>query len=172
MSNTNKSREEQLLLEAKPWRVDEGDPNPLIGVVVSIEQRDSEYGPEYTVVTVEQEETGEAYSWHGFHAVSRDLISRKNPQIGDTVGIMDAGTSTKTPKKGQSPARIFKFKIFERGSFGQAIEQAQQAAAVEAAAAVIPAQAAAATQQAVTAMPDPTKYPGAEHIQVVEDPDF
>jgi hypothetical protein len=150
-NNNGLLREEQLARVAKPLRTDERDPNPLIGVVVDLDERSSDYGPDYTVVTVEQEETGDAYDWHAFHKVARDLVARKQPQIGDMVGIMDAGVSTKTPKKGQSPARIWKFRIFERGAYGEAIEQAQQAAAVQAAAVVTPAQVATATQEAVAA---------------------
>ena len=87
----------------EPWKPIEGD--KLIGELVDLSMRDSEYGDPYPILTVEAEEgstldgkpiSGE-YAWHGFHAMSRGEVARRRPQIGERVGISYHGKGTAAP---------------------------------------------------------------------------
>jgi hypothetical protein len=118
------SYSEQLDFEASAFRPDQGGPQKLIGQVVDIDVRGSDYGDDYTVVTVKDEETGECFAWHAFHQTARDAVARLNPQVGDTVGVKYLGKSDKH-KPGQHPAVIWRFKIFEVGAYGEAVRAAK-----------------------------------------------
>ena len=77
----------------------------LIGELVDRDTRASEYGDPYEILTVDAEEgsimdgkpiTGE-YAWHAFHTMSRNEVARRNPRIGERVGIAYHGTGEAAP---------------------------------------------------------------------------
>jgi hypothetical protein len=77
------SIEERLDTMPQPWKPEAGD--KLIGTVVELEERTSEYGS-YPSVTV-RVDNGEEIVFHGFHTVAKEELARKKPCIGDRIGI-------------------------------------------------------------------------------------
>ena len=122
---------EQLdALAAEAWRPEKD--GKLIGVVVDIDTRDSDYGPDYTVITVQPDGDEPPQAWHAFHKVARNEVARKKPQIGDRIGIKLIGVAAKATKPGYSPATLWKLAIFQRGEYGKIVEAAMAAAAAPA----------------------------------------
>jgi hypothetical protein len=78
----------------------------LIGEVTDVDLRDSEYGDPYPILTVlvesgqedgEPLEPGTEKGWHAFHAMARNEVAKKKPQIGERVGIVYAGLGEAQP---------------------------------------------------------------------------
>jgi hypothetical protein len=74
---------EQDLEFPEAWRPKQGD--FLIGKVVSLDERDGEYGS-YPIVTVQRPD-GERLAFHAFHTVARGELARLRPKTGDEIGI-------------------------------------------------------------------------------------
>jgi hypothetical protein len=74
---------EQDLEFPEAWRPKVGD--YLIGKVVSLDERDGEYGS-YPIVTVSRAD-GTRLAFHAFHTVARGELARLRPKIGDEIGI-------------------------------------------------------------------------------------
>lgn len=70
---------------AEAWRPEPGD--KLVGRVVEISERQSEYddGP-YPIVTVETDE-GEQFAFHGFHTVAKSELAKQRPRVDERIGI-------------------------------------------------------------------------------------
>ena len=69
----------------EPWKPKPGD--KLVGVVVDLDERDSQYGDSsYPIVTV-QPDDGTETAFHAFHTVARNELAKQRPQIGDRIGI-------------------------------------------------------------------------------------
>jgi hypothetical protein len=66
------------------WKPNEGD--AIEGVVTELATRASEYGPDYTIITVE-DDGGNEWAIHGFHSMLRNEIERKTPQVGDRIAV-------------------------------------------------------------------------------------
>ena len=65
---TTRSLSDRLDSYAEAWRPKPGD--KLIGVVVDLDERDSEYDdPPYPIVTVETDD-GEELAFHAYHTVA------------------------------------------------------------------------------------------------------
>jgi hypothetical protein len=88
----------------EPWMGRQAG-DKLIGELVDRDTRASEYGDPYEILTVDAEEgsildgepiTGE-YAWHAFHTMSRSEVARRNPQIGERVGIAYHGKGEAAP---------------------------------------------------------------------------
>lgn len=88
------------------WRpTSEGE--KLIGELVDIDLRESDYGEPYPVLTVLAEDgssqdgkmipPGTELSWHAFHTMARNAVKRKQPQVGERVGIVYAGLGEAQP---------------------------------------------------------------------------
>lgn len=91
------------------WRPAQGD--VLEGVVTELDERDSEYGPPYAIVTVETDDGGELAA-HCFHTMLRNAIARQNPQVGDRIAIAYHGLGEAQP--GMSAPHRYRV-IVERG---------------------------------------------------------
>ena len=74
---------EQDLEFPEAWRPKQGE--FLIGKVVSLDDRDGEYGS-YPIVTVETKD-GRRLAFHAFHTVARGELARLRPKIGDDLGV-------------------------------------------------------------------------------------
>ncbi|HXF37410.1 MAG TPA: hypothetical protein VNO17_09545 [Actinomycetota bacterium] len=66
------------------WRPNPGD--KLIGTVVEIGERASDYGGSYPVVTVLADD-GREVVFHAFHTVAKSELARQRPEIGDRIGV-------------------------------------------------------------------------------------
>jgi hypothetical protein len=69
----------------------------LIGELTDVDMRESEYGDPYPILTVLSEADGQEYAWHAFHTMARNAVAKKKPQIGERVGIVDAGVGEAQP---------------------------------------------------------------------------
>lgn len=78
----------------EPWKPTKPG-SKLLGELVDRDTRASEYGEPYVILTIEAEEgstvdgrpiAGE-WAWHAFHTMSRSEVTRRDPQIGDRVGV-------------------------------------------------------------------------------------
>jgi hypothetical protein len=79
----------------------------LIGELTDVDLRESDYGDPYAVLTVAAEEgssedgqpipAGTEKAWHAFHAMARNAVKKKQPQIGERVGIVYAGQGDAQP---------------------------------------------------------------------------
>jgi hypothetical protein len=149
--------EDALDLEGVAWTPtkDETQPRKIIGQVVDLDERDSEYGDPYQVISLQTEDET-VWSVHCFHTTSRNAVKRLAPQVGDVIGVKYVGVGE--AKKGQNAPHIFRFKVFERGSFGAATEQATINRVAGTQAQALAQQAAAAAEEpaapAVTAQDD------------------
>lgn len=69
----------------EPWKPDAGD--KLVGQVVEIGERASDYGDgSYPIVTV-LTEAGKEFSFHGFHTVAKNELARQRPRVGDRLAV-------------------------------------------------------------------------------------
>jgi hypothetical protein len=87
----------------EPWKASKGD--KLIGELVDLDMRDSEYGDPYPILTVDAGDgstmdgdpiRGE-HAWHAFHTMARNEVAKKRPQIGEQVGISYHGKGQAAP---------------------------------------------------------------------------
>lgn len=78
---------DRLEKDPEPWKPDPGD--TLVGKVLEIEERVTEYGP-YPCVTVEQAD-GTEVLFHAFHTVAKNELAKKAPRPGDEIGIKYLG---------------------------------------------------------------------------------
>jgi hypothetical protein len=79
----------------------------LIGELTDVDLRESDYGDPYTVLTVLAEDgstqdgemipPGTELAWHAFHTMARNAVKRKQPQVGERVGIVYAGVGEAQP---------------------------------------------------------------------------
>lgn len=77
--------EQRLDSYAEAWRPEPGD--KLVGTVVELGQRQSEFDKDpYPIITVETEE-GEQFAFHGFHTVARGELAKLRPRLGERIGI-------------------------------------------------------------------------------------
>jgi hypothetical protein len=67
----------------EPWKPKPGD--KLIGEVIDLDERESEYGT-YPIVIVASDE-GEELAFHAFRTVARNELAKQRPQVGDRIGI-------------------------------------------------------------------------------------
>ena len=80
-----RSLEERLDTFAEAWRPKTGD--KLIGTVVDLDERESEYDEEpYPIVTVRTDD-GQELAFHGFHTVARNELAKQRPRVGERIGI-------------------------------------------------------------------------------------
>lgn len=70
---------------APAWRPDKEDAAVLIGEVVEISKRETEYGV-YPIVTVRQED-GTEKAIHALHSVLKNELIRQRPQPGEKIGV-------------------------------------------------------------------------------------
>jgi len=76
------------------WKPQPGE--KLIGKLVDLDLRNSEYGPPYPILTV-LDEAGHEWAWHAFHTMARNEVAKRRPQIGEQVGISYHGKGTAAP---------------------------------------------------------------------------
>jgi hypothetical protein len=82
------SVEDRLDRQPTAWRPDEGD--RLIGTVVEVGERESNYGGTYPIVVVEND-AGTEVVVHAHHVVLRDELAQQRPRRGDRIGIRYLG---------------------------------------------------------------------------------
>ena len=78
----------------EPWKPKPGE--KLLGELVDIDVRESDYGDPYPILTVLDAE-GREWAWHAYHAISRSEVARKRPQIGEQIGIAYHGPGKAAP---------------------------------------------------------------------------
>jgi hypothetical protein len=93
----------------EPWRPSPGD--KVIGEVVELDERDSDYGDPYTIITLLTDE-GTEVAVHCFHQILRNAVERKRPQVGDRVGVAYFGKAERAAP-GMNPAERYRM-IVER----------------------------------------------------------
>ncbi len=106
-TKSGRSLEDRLDTFAEAWKPKPGD--KLVGTVVDVDLRDSDYGDPYPIVTVEREDGTEA-AFHGFHTVARRELAKKRPQVGDRIGIGYHGKA-EPAKPGMSGAELYKIVV-------------------------------------------------------------
>lgn len=86
--------------DVEGWRPEDGE--KLVGKVLSVEERPSDYGDDYPYLEVETPE-GEVKGVHGFHTVLKNELAAKKPLPGDDIAIKYFGkvTGKKTDAKGR-----------------------------------------------------------------------
>jgi hypothetical protein len=104
---TPRSLEDRLSSVAEAWKPSPGD--RLIGAVVDVDLRSSDYGDPYPVVTVGRDD-GSEVAFHGFHTVARRELAKTRPQIGGQIGIAYFGKAAPT-KPGMSGAELYKILV-------------------------------------------------------------
>lgn len=72
-----------------PWRPDQDDADTIIGVVTGIDRADGDWGP-YPIVFIRQD-NGTEKSVHAFRSVLKSELQKKQPQIGERIGIKYLG---------------------------------------------------------------------------------
>lgn len=87
---TSRTLEDRLDSRPEGWRPTPGD--KLTGTVVGLDERDSDYGEPYPVVTIACDDDREV-AVHGFHTVLRRELARQRPQVGDRIGVAYHGKS-------------------------------------------------------------------------------
>lgn len=101
MDTTPKSLAERVDSFPEAWRPKAGD--KLVGTVVAIDMRDSEYGEEpYPIVTIGTED-GDEFAFHGFHTVARNELSKQRPRVGDEIALKYFG---KNEERGYERYRV------------------------------------------------------------------
>ena len=91
---------------AKGWLPQPGD--KVGGVLIDRYDGTSDYG-EYPILEIEQS-NGEVIAVHGFHRVLRSQIERKDPRLGDKVGVHYYGLHDRN-RAGQSPPAMYKLVV-------------------------------------------------------------
>jgi hypothetical protein len=86
---STRSLEERLDSAATGWKPNPGD--RLVGTVLDLDTRDGEYG-EYPIVTI-QTDLGDEIAIHGFHTVLRREFAKRQPQVGERIGVKYLGKS-------------------------------------------------------------------------------
>jgi hypothetical protein len=121
------------------WKPKPGD--KLIGTVTDLDSRESEYHDEpYRIVTVEAEEgstedgemipPGTEKAWHAFHTTARGEIEKRQPAVGDHVGIAYHGPAEKAAP-GMSPAERWRLIVDKRGAGNEAAPEPEPSAEEE-----------------------------------------
>jgi hypothetical protein len=101
------SLDDRLDSFAEAWRPEVGD--KLIGTVIGVDMRDSDYGDPYPIIEVETDEGGQ-FAFHGFHTIARRELAKKQPQVGDRIGIKYYGRG-EPAKPGMSGAEKYKILV-------------------------------------------------------------
>ena len=112
--------------DAEAWISKSGD--KLIGMVIDRDTRTGGTFGDYEIVTVEVTEpstedggsaieVGAARAVHCFGTILSDRVEKLNPREGDVIGFKNNGVSDKA-KPGQSPAKLYKVKLFSRAELG------------------------------------------------------
>lgn len=83
--------EERLNRETETAKLEAGE--SVVGVLLDLTLRDSDYGDPYPVVTIETSD-GREVEVHGYHSVLRNRLFELDPQPGDQLGIKCLGSRT------------------------------------------------------------------------------
>lgn len=81
--------EERLSREPEGWRPSPGD--QLIGTVLDIDTRTSDYGEGVYPLLLVETTDDKLYAVHAFHTVLKSELARRRPNIGDRIGIRYSG---------------------------------------------------------------------------------
>lgn len=103
------------------WKASTGD--KIIGFVVDRDTYETDFG-ETDVLTIQVSDSastlngqplgvGDEYRVFGYGTVLSRDFAKHDPQIGDVVGIKFVGVAEKS-RPGQQPAKIYRFRVFER----------------------------------------------------------
>jgi hypothetical protein len=87
----SRNLETRLDSSAEAWKPSPGE--KLIGVVVDVDSRTTEYGT-YVVLTLRQE-NGDERAVHAFHTVLKREFAKRPPRLGEELGIKYLGKSDK-----------------------------------------------------------------------------
>ena len=99
----NMSIDDRLDGESEAWKPKPGD--KLVGTVLEVSTRQSEFSGEYPLVTIETGD-GREVEWHAFHSVAKSQLARVDPRPGDELGVKFLGL--KKPESGNSEYNDYK----------------------------------------------------------------
>jgi hypothetical protein len=82
------------------WKPQPGD--KLIGELVDLDLRQSDYGDPYPILTVDAasgstmggEPISGEHAWHAFHTMGRSAVAKQRPRIGEQIGVSYHGKGT------------------------------------------------------------------------------
>lgn len=112
------SLRDRLNQDVEGWRPEPGD--EVFGNVVSVDQRESDYGDDYPYIEIETED-GNIVGVHGFHTVLKRELARLQPKPGDTLGIKYKGkvTGKRTDAKGK-PVEFEAYRVVHESAQSEA----------------------------------------------------
>ena len=92
-SSTTPTRtlDDRLDSQAEAWKPQSGE--KLIGVVVDVDSRTTEFGT-YPIVTLSTD-AGDEVAVHAFHTVLKNEFAKRQPRLGERIGIKYLGRSEK-----------------------------------------------------------------------------
>ncbi len=82
-----RSLEERLASDPEAWMAEPGE--MLVGIVVTVERRESSYGA-YPALTIRKDD-GDEVTFHAFRTVAKSELVRSRPVVGDRIGILYTG---------------------------------------------------------------------------------
>lgn len=91
--NTTPTRsiEDRLESVAEAWKPAPGD--KLIGQIVDVDSRTTEYGT-YPIIVV-LTDSGDEIAVHGFHTVLKNELAKRQPNVGERIGVKYLGKQEK-----------------------------------------------------------------------------
>jgi hypothetical protein len=91
VETTGRSLDERLDSFAEAWKPEPGE--KLVGVVVDLDSRETEYG-RYAIVTLRTDE-GDERAVHAYHTVLAREFEKRTPRLGERLGVKYLGKSDK-----------------------------------------------------------------------------
>jgi hypothetical protein len=79
---------DRLARDPQGWRPQPGD--SLVGTLIDVEERESDYGGVYPMLIIETDD-GDEVAVHCFHTVLKNEVARQKPASGDRIGIRYKG---------------------------------------------------------------------------------
>jgi hypothetical protein len=115
---------DKLARECRNWNPSEdGQPQTVGGVVVSVDEREGYEGVLYTAVTVADEDEGCDMVAHCFHTTLRQDIAKYNPQPGDELAISYLGEQKNRKGKKYHAYRVAFERADHNASYAPAVAE-------------------------------------------------
>lgn len=84
------SFDDALDRDTQGWKPDVGD--KIVGTIVALDQRDSDYGGTYPIVVLRPEpDEGFNVAVHAFHTVLKNELAKLQPLVGERIAIVYRG---------------------------------------------------------------------------------
>jgi hypothetical protein len=92
-TSVGRSLEDRLEANAEPWKPNVNDNDTVVGTVIDVDSRTTEFGM-YPIVTVATD-AGDEVAVHAFHTVLKNEFAKRPPQLGERLGIKYLGKHAK-----------------------------------------------------------------------------